>query len=48
MGRERGLGSVKQRLREVGAVKLFALKPIKQPDLVQQRLHFVPRLIAAA
>jgi hypothetical protein len=40
--------SVKQWLREVGAAKLFALKPIKQPDLVRQRLRFVPRLISAA
>jgi hypothetical protein len=43
-----GLSSVKQWLREVGAAKLFVLKPIKQADLVRQRLRFVPRLIAAA
>jgi hypothetical protein len=42
------LANVRQWLREVGAPKRFALKPIKQPDLVRQRLRFVPRLIAAA
>jgi hypothetical protein len=42
------LANVKQWLREVGAAKLFAVKPIRQPDLVRQRLRFVPRLIAAA
>jgi hypothetical protein len=40
--------SVKQWLREVGAAKPFVLKPIKQADLVRQRLRFVPRLMAAA
>jgi hypothetical protein len=40
--------SVKQWLREVGAAKLFALEPIREADLVRQRLRFVPRLIAAA
>ncbi len=35
-------------MREVGAVKLFPLKTIKQPDLIRQQLRFVPRLIAAA
>ncbi|MGA2045168.1 MAG: BREX system ATP-binding domain-containing protein [Roseiarcus sp.] len=42
------LADVKQWLREVGAAKLFAIKPVKQPDLVRQRLRFVPRLMAAA
>jgi hypothetical protein len=42
------LAEVKQWLREVGAGKLFAIKPVKQPDLVRQRLRFVPRLMAAA
>ncbi len=42
------LTDVKQWLREVGAVERFPLKPIRQPDLILQRLSFVPRLIAAA
>ncbi len=42
------LTDVKQWLREVGAVERFPLKPIKQPDLILQRLSFVPRLIVAA
>jgi P-loop Domain of unknown function (DUF2791) len=40
--------SVKQWLREVGAARLYVLKPVRQADLVRQRLRFVPRLIAAA
>ena len=39
---------VRQWLREVDALKRFPLAPIKQPDLIRQRLGFVPRLIAAA
>jgi P-loop Domain of unknown function (DUF2791) len=39
---------IKQWLREVGAVKLFPLKPIKRADMIRQLLCFVPRLIAAA
>ena len=42
------LTNVRQWLREVGAAKLFAVKPIKQPDLVRQRLRFVARVVAAA
>ncbi len=42
------LATVRQWLREVDAVKRFVLTPIKQPDLIRQRLCFVPRLIAAA
>jgi hypothetical protein len=48
-GAKISLVNVKQWLREVGATKEdFALKPITQPELVRQRLRFVPRLIAAA
>jgi hypothetical protein len=47
-GAKISLVNVKQWLREVGAANHFALKPIKQPELVRQRLRFVPRLIAAA
>ena len=42
------VANVKQWLREIGAAKLFPLKTVKQPELVQQRLRFVPRMIAAA
>jgi hypothetical protein len=39
---------VKEWLRDTGAAKLFPLKAVKQADLVQQRLRFVPRLFIAA
>jgi hypothetical protein len=39
---------VKQWLRDAGAAKLFPLKAVKQADIVQQRLRFVPRLFTAA
>jgi hypothetical protein len=39
---------VKRWLREDGSHKMFALKPIRAADLAIQRLHFVPRLMAAA
>jgi hypothetical protein len=39
---------VKQWLRDSGAAKLFPLKAVKQADIVQQRLRFVPRLFTAA
>jgi hypothetical protein len=39
---------VKQWLRDAGAAKLFPLKAVKQTDIVQQRLRFVPRLFSAA
>jgi hypothetical protein len=47
-GGKLSFSNVRQWLREVGALKLFSLKPIKQADLNRQRLRFVPRLIAAA
>jgi len=47
-GGKLGFAKVRQWLREVGAVKLFPFKPIKQADLTRQRLRFVPRLIVAA
>jgi hypothetical protein len=47
-GGKLSFANVRQWLREVGAVKLFPLKTIKQPDLIRQQLRFVPRLIAAA
>lgn len=47
-GGKLSFANVRQWLREVGAVKLFPFKTIKQPDLTRQRLRFVPRLIAAA
>jgi hypothetical protein len=43
-----GVPKVKQWLKEIGAAKLFPLKAIKQLELMQQRLRFVPRLFAAA
>jgi hypothetical protein len=39
---------VKQWLRDTGVARLFPLKAVRQADLVQQRLRFVPRLFAAA
>jgi hypothetical protein len=39
---------VKQWLRDAGAAKLFPLKAVKQADIVQQRLRFVPRVFTAA
>ncbi|MFZ1413252.1 MAG: BREX system ATP-binding domain-containing protein [Defluviicoccus sp.] len=42
------LTRVKQGLRDAGAAKLFPLKAVKQADIVQQRLRFVPRLFTAA
>lgn len=47
-GGKLSLANVRQWLREVGAVKLFPIKPIRQPDLVRQRLRFLPRLMSAA
>jgi hypothetical protein len=47
-GGKLGFAVVRQWLREIGAVKLFPFKTIKQAELVRQRLRFVPRLIAAA
>lgn len=47
-GGKLSFANVRQWLREVGAVKLFPLKTIKQSDLTRQRLRFVTRLIAAA
>lgn len=47
-GGKLSFANVRQWLREEGAVKLFPFKPIKQPDLLRQRLRFVPRLITAA
>jgi hypothetical protein len=47
-GGKLSFATVRQWLREVGAAKLFQLKPVKQPDLIRQRVRFVPRLIAAA
>jgi P-loop Domain of unknown function (DUF2791) len=35
-------------LRDVGAAKLFDLKPVREADLALQRLHFAPRLFRAA
>ncbi len=43
-----GVPKVKQWLKEIGAAKLFPMKAIKQPELMQQRPRFVPRLFAAA
>ena len=39
---------IKQWLKDAGAAKLFPLKAVKQADLAQQRLRFVPRLFTAA
>lgn len=39
---------IKQWLKDAGATKLFPLKAIKQADIVQQRIRFVPRLFTAA
>lgn len=39
---------IKQWLKDAGATKLFPLKAVKQVDIVQQRLRFVPRLFTAA
>jgi hypothetical protein len=47
-GGKLSFANVRQWLREVGAVKVFSLKTIKQQDLTRQRLRFVPRLMAAA
>jgi hypothetical protein len=47
-GGKLSFANVRQWLREVGVVKLFPLKAIKQLDLIRQQLRFVPRLIAAA
>ncbi len=47
-GGKLSLATVRQWLREEDAVKRFVLTPIKQPDLIRQRLCFVPRLITAA
>ena len=47
-GSKLGVSSVRQWLREIGASGLFPMKPIKQPEVMRQRLRFVPRLIAAA
>jgi P-loop Domain of unknown function (DUF2791) len=35
-------------LREVGAARLFDLKPVREADLALQRLRFAPRLFRAA
>ena len=35
-------------LRDVGAAKLFDLKPVREADLALQRLHFAPHLFRAA
>jgi hypothetical protein len=47
-GGQLSFANVKQWLRELGAVKLFPLKTIKQQELARQQLRFIPRLIAAA
>ncbi len=47
-GDKLSLATVRQWLREVDAVKRFLLTPIKHQDLIEQRVCFVPRLIAAA
>jgi P-loop Domain of unknown function (DUF2791) len=47
-GGKLSFANVRQWLREVGAVKLYPLKALKQAELTRQRLRFAPRLIAAA
>jgi hypothetical protein len=42
------MAQIKQWLREDGAYRLFALKPVRSADLAVQRLRFAPRLMAAA
>ena len=39
---------VRQWLRAAGALKLFDVKTVKAAQLAQQRVHFAPRLFAAA
>jgi hypothetical protein len=47
-GGKLGTALVRQWLRETGAHKMFALKPVKPSELARQRRLFAPRLIAAA
>jgi len=47
-GGKLGLMMVRSWLREVGAARLFDLKPVREADLALQRLRFAPRLFRAA
>jgi hypothetical protein len=47
-GSKLNLAKVRQWLRAAGALKIFDVKPVKAQQLALQRLHFAPRLFAAA
>jgi hypothetical protein len=47
-GEKLNVNQIRQWLREDGAHRLFALKPVRPAELAVQRLRFAPRLMAAA